>query len=159
MAREKKVGPGPRDIIYTPEITPRLTMQSINARKSKEPNRYALLKLSSISSKTDPSGLRDLPHDEAVRRLRRRRSIPAHTAIPSTQTNTTKPMPRLQTRPSILPRETIRAASNECHDDAPKWWKRGVTTSPFSRCRKGNSFGPVRIRRSDLFFWKVWMTL
>jgi hypothetical protein len=78
---------------------------------------------------------------------------------PTPDTKSTRLTPRIHAFLSILPRDTIRAASNECHDDAPRWWKRGVTTSPFSRCMKGDSFVPVRILRSVLFFCRVWMTL
>jgi hypothetical protein len=58
-----------------------------------------------------------------------------------------------------FPIETIREASYECHEDVPRWWKRGVTTSPFKLCSLGLSFGPARIFRSARFVWRVWMDL
>jgi hypothetical protein len=58
-----------------------------------------------------------------------------------------------------FPIETIKEASYECHEDVPRWWKSGVTTSPFKLCNLGLSFGPARIFRSARFVWRVWMEL
>lgn len=78
-------------------------------------------------------------------------------------TTATTPMinPTNTSRSHLLPFpiETIREASYECHDDVPRWWKRGVTTSPFKLCNLGLSFGPARIFKSALFVWRVWMDL
>jgi hypothetical protein len=69
--------------------------------------------------------------------------------------------PKNTSRSHLLPFpiETIREASYECHEDVPRWWKRGVTTSPFKLCNLGLSFGPARIFRSARFVWRVWMDL
>lgn len=58
-----------------------------------------------------------------------------------------------------FPIETIKEASYECHEEVPRWWKRGVITSPFKLCNLGLSFGPARIFRSARFGWSVWMDL
>ncbi len=58
-----------------------------------------------------------------------------------------------------FPMETIRNASKECQDEAPRWWNNGVSTSPFRACRFGFLLVPERIRSSDLSFWRAWMVL
>lgn len=85
--------------------------------------------------------------------------IPAQTARPRRDRRRSRLRPSVQIRTLRRPRETISAASKECQEEAPRWWKRGVITSPFRRCMSGDSLGPERIRSSDRFFWKVWMTL
>lgn len=58
-----------------------------------------------------------------------------------------------------FPMETIRNASKECQDEAPRWWNNGVSTSPFRAWRFGFLLVPERIRSSDLSFWRAWMVL
>ena len=58
-----------------------------------------------------------------------------------------------------FPMETIRNASKECQDEAPRWWNSGVWTSPFRAWRLGFLLVPERIRSSDLSFWRAWMVL
>jgi hypothetical protein len=78
--------------------------------------------------------------------------LPTATKVPSPTKTHTKCDP-------ALPTETIRNASNECQDEAPRWWNNGVSTSPFSAWRLGFAAVPERIRRSDLFFCWAWIVL
>ena len=60
---------------------------------------------------------------------------------------------------SDFPSNTTNAPSKECHEEEPRWWNKGVTTSPFRLCKLGFSFRPARTLRSVLFIWRVWTAL
>ena len=76
-----------------------------------------------------------------------------------TNTNVTTPTKSQSRWDPSLPTETIKDASKECHEDAPRWWNKGVSTLPFKACRLGFSIVPGRMRSSDLFFCRAWIVL
>jgi hypothetical protein len=80
------------------------------------------------------------------------RRIPAQTLTLNTINPNIAPKPARPIGDLNLPIDIIKAASYECHEDAPRWWKRGVMTSPFSRCISSFPSGPERIFKSFLFF-------
>lgn len=121
--REKTGTAGPKytaiPILQTSDMNS-FANNAVHQRQNRNSCRYALLKLPSDPSNDAASGLRDLPVEEALWRFRRRRSMPSQTITPRAHTKSTNPTPRIHAPLSILPKDTIRAASNECHDDAPR---------------------------------------
>lgn len=91
----------------------------------------------------------------AAHRLRRR-DVRKYTVNMSETTNDT---PTRIDRCCRCPTQFIREASKLCQDDEPRWRNNGVSTNPFSMCRRGELVIPPRIRREERFSWRVKMVL